>query len=103
MLVPEVTVQVPSASDQRQEPRSPVSIPAKMRPVYPCVLQRIPVIIVDESSSGSAILSPEPLYQGSLVQILQGDLTRLAEVRYCHLSREGYRIGVRIKACHHAR
>lgn len=103
MLVPEVTAPAPSASDQRQEPRSPARIAAKMRPVHPCVLQRIPVIIVDESSSGSAILSPEPLYQGSLVQILQGDLTRLAEVRYCLPFREGFRIGLRIKACHHAR
>lgn len=103
MLVPEVTAPVPSASDQRKERRSPVRIAAQMRPVYPCVLQRIPVIIIEESSSGSAILSPEPLYHGALVQILQADITRLAEVRYCLPFREGYRIGLRIKACHHSR
>jgi hypothetical protein len=58
---------------------------------------------MEESPSGAALLAPEPLIYGSLVQVLEGGTVRLAEVRHCHLEGEGYRIGLRILACYHAR
>lgn len=103
MLVPEVTTRNIQAPDQRRERRIPIRKPAQMRPVYPCVLNRVPIILLEESLSGAAILTSEPLYHGSLVQILYDDLIRLAEVRYCLPHQEGYRIGLRIRACHHTR
>ena len=103
MLVPEVSSSTPNASDQRTERRIRVRIPAHMRQVYPCVLERVPILILEESPSGAAILSPSQIYQGSLIQIMQNDFIRLAEVRYCVRFQESYRIGLRVKACHHAR
>ena len=82
------------AMERRNEPRNRCDLSATIR-VLACG-RRLSGRILDLSSEGMAVLSPEPLQPDAAVAVIYKGVLIIAEVVHCSSSPDGYRLGVKV-------
>lgn len=81
-------------NERRKEPRIYSDLSANIR-VLACD-SRLQGRILDLTSAGLALMSPERLEAGAAVSVTYKGVVILAEVVYCSVSSDGYRVGVQV-------